>query len=135
VVRNISDNVADLQQDHIPVGVQMDREKGLARLENFPVRQTEEAGTMEVGKVAFYTDSGMAAGILCFQADKQVQGKPGELPEVGPSFALYFDLEPVLTGRKTELVMVLDKAHNFVQVALEKETDFEKEGNSAVVAL
>ena len=66
---------------------------------------------MDVGKVAFYIDSGMSGGIVRFQAGKQVQGKLEELSEAGPSFALRLDLEPALTGHKTDLAMVLDKAH------------------------
>lgn len=69
---------------------------------------------MDAGKVAFYIDSGVAAGIVRFQADRQVQGKFEELPEADPSFAFHFDLEPALTGRKTEPAMVLDKAHSVV---------------------
>lgn len=69
---------------------------------------------MDAGKVAFYIDSGVAAGIVHFQADKQVQGKLEKLPEVDPSFALHFDLEPALTDRKIEPAVVLDKAHSVV---------------------
>jgi len=69
---------------------------------------------VDAGKVAFYIDSGVAADILHFQADKQVQGKFEEPPEAGPSFALQFYLEPALTGRKTEPAMVLDKADSVV---------------------
>jgi hypothetical protein len=69
---------------------------------------------VDFGKVAFYIDPGVAAGIACFQAGKQVQGKPEELPEVGSSFALHFDLDQALTGHKTELAVILDKAHSVV---------------------
>ena len=110
----IFDTVVDLQTDHILAGVQSGWEKGLASFWNFLVSQTEEAGAADVGRVAFCIDSGVAAGIVCFQDDKQVQGKFEELPGAGSSFSLHFDLEPALMGRKTELAMVLDKAHSVV---------------------